>query len=137
MHSQNITEGSAVVKMDRFRDVTVEVGAKELTLDIKDFSTQVVAPALSAIAQAIDQDLLAVGIQMAAKSATVSAKPSITDIAGVGKALDMSNAPLQNRRLVLPAEIKYKYNTSTISQNSAMREHHRHSVMQKSEGIHM
>ena len=60
--------------MDRFRDVTVEVGAKELTLDIKDFSTQVVAPALSAIAQAIDQDLLAVGIQMAAKSATVSAK---------------------------------------------------------------
>lgn len=111
VHSQNITEGSAVVKMDRFRDVTVEVGAKELTLDIKDFSTQVVAPALSAIAQAIDQDLLAVGIQMAAKSATVSAKPSITDIAGVGKALDMSNAPLQNRRLVLPAEIKYKYNT--------------------------
>lgn len=60
VHSQNITEGSAVVKMDRFRDVTVEVGAKELTLDIKDFSTQVVAPALSAIAQAIDQDLLAV-----------------------------------------------------------------------------
>lgn len=111
VHSQDITEGSAVVKMDRFRDVTVPIGAKELTLDIRDFSTQVVAPALSAIAQAIDQDILAVGIQMAAKNATVSSKPDITDIAGVGKALDMSNAPLQNRRLVLPAEIKYKYNT--------------------------
>ena len=99
------------MKMDRFRDVTVNVSSKELTLDIKDFSEQVVTPAISAIAQAVDQDLLAVGIEKAAKTATVSAKPALTDIAGVGKALDMSKAPIQNRRLILPAEIKYKYNT--------------------------
>lgn len=110
-HGQDITEGSTTVKMDRFRDVTVNVSSKELTLDIKDFSEQVVTPAISAIAQAVDQDLLAVGIEKAAKTATVSAKPALTDIAGVGKALDMSKAPIQNRRLILPAEIKYKYNT--------------------------
>lgn len=109
--SQDITEGSVPVKMDRFRDVTVKVTSKEMALDIKDFSTQVVTPALSAIAQAIDTDLLTVGVAMAAKKATVSATPVITDIAGVGKALDMSKAPKQNRRLILPAEIQYKYNT--------------------------
>lgn len=110
-HGQDITEGSVDVKMDRFRDVTVNVTSKELTLDIKDFSAQVVTPALSAIAQAIDMDLLAVGVEKAGKTATVSSTPKLEDIAGVGKALDMSKAPLQNRRLVLPAEIRYKYNT--------------------------
>ena len=110
-HGQDITEGSAEVKMDRCRDVTVNVTSKELTLDIKDFSEQVVTPALSAIAQAIDMDLLAVGVEKAGKKATVSSKPKLENIAGVGKALDMSKAPLQNRRLVLPAEIRYKYTT--------------------------
>ncbi|BCK01604.1 P22 phage major capsid protein family protein [Anaerocolumna chitinilytica] len=109
--SQDITEGSVPVVMDRFRDVTVKVTSKEMSLDIKDFSSQVVTPALSAIAQAVDIDLLAVGVAKAAKTATVSATPVINDIAGVGKALDMSKAPKQNRRLMLPADIQYKYNT--------------------------
>lgn len=109
--AQDITEGSVTVKMDRFRDITVNVGAKELTLDIKDFSEQVVTPAMQAIAQAIDADLLAVGISKAGKSATVSSTPVISDIAGVGKALDMSKAPRDNRRLVLPPTTLYKYNT--------------------------
>lgn len=109
--AQDITEGSVTVKMDRFRDITVNVGAKELTLDIKDFSEQVVTPAMQAIAQAIDADLLAVGISKAGKSAAVSSTPVINDIAGVGKALDMSKAPRNNRRLVLPPTTLYKYNT--------------------------
>lgn len=109
--AQDIVEGSVAVKMDRFRDVTVKVTAKEMTLDIKDFSTQIVEPALSALAQAVDMDLLAVGVEKAAKTATVSATPVIGDIAGVGKALDVSKAPKQNRRLILPADIQYKYNT--------------------------
>lgn len=108
---QDITEGSVTVKMDRFRDVTVKITSKQLSLDIKDFSKQVVEPALMAIAQAIDSDLLAVGIEKAAKTATVSSKPVIDDIAGVGKALDISKAPRNNRRLVLPPTTLYKYNT--------------------------
>lgn len=109
--AQDITEGSIPVKMDRFRDITVNVGAKELTLDIKNFSEQVITPAMQAIAQAIDADLLAVGISKAGKKVEVSAEPVISDIAGVGKALDMSKAPRANRRLVLPPTTLYKYNT--------------------------
>ena len=44
--AQDITEGSVSVKLDRFRDVTVAVTAKELSLDIADFSAQVVEPAM-------------------------------------------------------------------------------------------
>lgn len=110
-HDQDITEGSATVKMDRFRDVTVPVSSKELTLDIKDFSSQIVTPAISAIAQAVDMDLLAVGVEKAKGKASVSSTPVLTDIAGVGKWLDQKKAPKQNRRFVMPAEIQYKYNT--------------------------
>lgn len=109
--AQDITEGSVTVKMDRFRDITVNVGAKELTLDIKDFSTQVITPAMEALAQQVDMDLLAVGISKAARKASVSATPKIEDIAGVGKALDQAKAPRANRRLVLPPTTLYKYNT--------------------------
>ena len=109
--AQDITEGSVAVKMDRYRDVTVNVTAKELSLDIKDFSAQVVAPAMQAIAEQIDQDILAVGISKAAKTASVSGTPVIDDIATVGKVLDQAKAPRANRRLVMPPTILYKYNT--------------------------
>ena len=108
---QDITEGSVPVKMDRFRDVTVAVTSKQMTLDIRDFSKQVIEPAMQALIQAVDVDLLAVGIEKAGKTATVSGTPVISDIAGVGKALDIAKAPRQNRRLVLPPTILYKYNT--------------------------
>lgn len=109
--AQDITEGSVTVKMDRFRDITVNVGAKELTLDIKDFSSQVIAPAMQAMAQQIDTDLLAVGISKANNKATVSDTPVLSDIAGVGKALDQAKAPRTDRRLILPPTTLYKYNT--------------------------
>lgn len=109
--AQDITEGSVTVKMDRFRDITVNVGAKELTLDIKDFSSQVIAPAMQAMAQQIDTDLLAVGISKANNKATVSETPVLSDIAGVGKALDQAKAPRTDRRLILPPTTLYKYNT--------------------------
>ena len=109
--AQDITEGSVTVKMDRFRDITVNVGSKEMTLDIKDFSEEVITPAMQAMAQQIDADLLAVGCSKAKKKATVSSTPVISDIAGVGKALDQAKAPRADRRLVLPPTILYQYNT--------------------------
>lgn len=108
---QDITEGNVPVVMDRFRDVTVNVSSKEMTLDIKDFSEQVITPAIQAIAQSVDADLLAVGVSEAGRKATISATPKIEDIAGVGKELDIAKAPRQNRRLVMPPSILYKYNT--------------------------
>lgn len=112
VEEQEISEGSVPVKMDRYRDVTVGVTSKEMTLDIKDFSKQVIEPALSAIAQAVDVDLLTVGIEKAGSKVAISSTPVIADIANVAKALDKKKAPRdKNRNLVLATDTMYKYNT--------------------------
>ena len=98
--------------MDRYRDVTIPVTSKEMTLDISDFSEQVVKPALMAIAQAIDVDLLTVGVEKAGSKVSVSGTPTIQDIANIGKALDNKKAPRDNQRnLALAVDTLYKYNT--------------------------
>lgn len=114
VEDQDLSEGSVAVKMDRYRDITVPITSKEMTLDIKDFSEQVVKPAMSAIAEAVDEDILAVGIQNAGHKVSVSGTPEIKDLANIGKALDKSKAPRDNmRNLVMGVDTTYKYNTLT------------------------
>lgn len=109
--AQDVAEGSVAVKMDRFRDVTVEITSKEMTLDLVDFSKQIVAPAMKAIAEQIDTDVLATLVAGAGKSVSVSSPAVISDVANVGKELDISKAPRDDRHLILPPELLYKYNT--------------------------
>ena len=127
---QDITEGSVTVKLDRFRDVTVAVTSKELSLDIADFSAQVVQPAMQAIAQAIDQDLLAVATEKAGNSILGNREATdLSDIAAMAKQLDMAKAPVQNRSLVMHPEHKYRYaltenlsNVSYADDNETLRD---------------
>ena len=111
---QELSEGKTTVKMDRYRDITVPITSKEMTLDISDFSEQVVKPAMSAIAEAVDGDILAVGIQNAGNKVAISSTPEIKDLANIGKALDKKKAPRDSlRNLVLGVDALYKYNTLT------------------------
>lgn len=106
---QDASEGSVPVKIDRHRDVSFGVTSKELTLDIKDFSTQLISPAMRAIAQAVDEDLLN---EVSNISATVSGTASPTDlkdIADMSKTLDIAKVPMDQRRLVLDPNHKYRY----------------------------
>lgn len=109
---QDIEEGGVPVKMDRLRDVTVQVTSKEMSLELKDFSSQVIEPAMQAIAEAVDGDVLATAVQGAGRTVAASeesaAKP-IRDIAKVGSFLDFAGVPVQNRRLVLNPAHKVTY----------------------------
>jgi len=108
--AQDITEGSIDVKMDRFRDVSVNVTSKEMALDLKNFSSQIVVPAMSAIAQAVDADILAVGLEKASFTVPATAAPTnLADIGAIGKRLDRKSVPVANRRLVLSPDHKYRY----------------------------
>jgi len=127
---QDITEGSVSVKLDRFRDVTVAVTSKQMTLDIADFSAQVVQPAMQAIAQAIDEDLLALATEKAGfRRAGTPDAADLSDIAAMAKQLDIAKAPIQNRSLVLHPEHKYRYaltenlsNVSYAGDNETLRD---------------
>ena len=124
------SEGSVTVELDRFRDVTVAVTSKQMTLDIADFSAQVVEPAMQAIAQAIDEDILAVAASKAGFTREGTADASdLSDIAAIAKHLDIAKAPVQNRALVLHPEHKYRYaltenlsNVSYAGDNETLRD---------------
>lgn len=126
---QDITEGSVPVKMDRFRDVTANVTSKQMTLDIKDFSAQVIEPAMRSLAQAVDTDLLTVGVENAGTSVAATSSPTnLADIASLAKVLDINKVPVSERRLILRPEHKYSYiitdNMSKVSyagDNEALR----------------
>jgi hypothetical protein len=56
---QNATETAIPVTLNHFADVSFAVTAEEMTLEIQDFATQLLNPAMEAISQKIDRDLLA------------------------------------------------------------------------------
>ena len=87
---QNVNEGSVKVTLDHFRDVTVPVTSKEMTLDIKSFSEQIISPAVQAISQAIDSDIIAEGIANASNTVSGTANATdLKDIANIAKAFDL------------------------------------------------
>lgn len=106
---QDAAEGSVPVKIDRHRDVSFDVTSKEMTLDIKDFSTQLISPAMRAIAQAVDEDLLNECANISAAVAGTQNPANLADIANLSKAMDISKVPMDMRRLVFNPTHKYRY----------------------------
>lgn len=106
---QDATEGSTTVKIDRHRDVSFEVTSKEMTLDIRDFSNQLISPAMRAIAQAVDEDILNEVSNITASVTGTSKPTNLEDIANLSKTLDINKVPLDMRRLVLNPTHKYRY----------------------------
>jgi len=102
---QNIEEDNVLVKLDKIADVSVEVTSKQLSLNIRDFGEQVVQPAMEALAQKIDSDLMELYKDVPYTFGSAGTTPDeLSDIAGVGKILNENKAPLSGRSLVLDPE---------------------------------
>lgn len=95
---QDATETGVTVKMDKLLDVSFAVSSKQMSLDIKDFSEQLLVPAMNAFAEKIDGYLLGL-----ASSVTNSVTPTAikADIIAARKYLVDGKAPLTNRNLVV------------------------------------
>lgn len=95
---QDATEGSVAVKMDKHLDVSFAVTAKQLTMDIEDFSKQLLVPAMQAFQDKIDAYLLGLNAEITNKvTATGSIKDDLVD---ARKFLTANAAPLTDRRFV-------------------------------------
>lgn len=106
---QDATESSTSITLNKFKDVSFAVTAEDMTLSIKDFSAQLLDPAMQAIAEAIDRDIL-------------SLRDDVTNVVGLstdtdpwddpkvavdaGSLLDQANVPQTERRLVVGARTK-------------------------------
>lgn len=99
---QDATEGSDTIKLDKLLDVSFEVTAEQLTMDIASFSEQLLQPAMQSFAQKIDLYLLDLYKDVNAISGVAGTTPnSIAAITDARQVLNENKVPLTNRRLVI------------------------------------
>ena len=128
---QNLTETSIPVVLDKFKDVSVAITSKEWSLELVDFSQQVIEPAMIAIGEQVDKDIVNKIFEEAGNTVTRTAlsPDDISDIADIAKALDDNKAPTRMRSFVLSTDHNYKYSltdnllkASYAGDNQALRE---------------
>lgn len=99
---QDATETGVQVKLDKHIDVSFAVTSRQMTLDIADFSRELLIPAMQAIQDQIDSYILA---QAAAVSNTVAKTDNVqADIVDARAFLTKGKAPLTDRFLVASSD---------------------------------
>ena len=111
---QDATEGSTDITMDKHLDVSFAVTSKQLTMDIEDFSKQLLVPAMQAFNDKIDSYLINLQAEVANRVAHSSGAISPTDIIEARKMLTKSAAPLTDRRLVIGADAEADLLSSSL-----------------------
>lgn len=107
---QDATEGSETVVLDKLLDVSFEVTSEQLTMDIKDFSEQLLIPAMQGFANKIDQYLLGLYNEVPFNFGTAGSTPNeISDITGARKILNDNKVPFANRNLVIDTAAEDKF----------------------------
>lgn len=104
---QTVKEKFVPVKLDKIADVSFEVSSKDLTLEVPQFSEQLLAPAVRALNNKIDADIANTAFELTTKN--VSGTTEIDDIAKVANYLENKKAPQEGRYLVLSPDHRYTY----------------------------
>ena len=100
---QDATESGVEVKMDKLLDVSFAVTSKQMTLDINDFSEQLLVPAMQAFADKIDKAILGLEANVTNRVNATNAK---ADIIAARKYLTAAAAPLADRRYVYNSDVE-------------------------------
>lgn len=107
IQKQDATEGSVTVKMDKLLDVSFSVSSEQMSLDISDFSEQLLVPAMQAFADKIDAYLLGLAADITNGVSYVSGTDSIRDkVVDARKFLTDNAVPLTDRRFVFGGDIE-------------------------------
>ena len=98
---QEINPYPVLVKMDKIADVSVEVTASEMALEMADFQRDVLEPAVVAIAEKINADGLDLYKWVGAYEGAAGSTPNeLSHIANARKALNIAKAPMGDRNAV-------------------------------------
>lgn len=105
IEAQDTSEGNVLVKLDKIADVSTVLTAKEMALNIEDFTAQILQPAMMAIAEKINKDGLALYVDVTNSTGEAGVTPSsLADIANAAKVLNQNKAPMEGRAAVWDAE---------------------------------
>ena len=103
---QDANETGVPVKMDKFLDVSFAVTSQQLSMDIEDFSQQLLVPAMQAFANKVDALLLGLKADVTNK---VPATDNVqNDVIDARAYLTKSAAPLADRRFVYDSDTETK-----------------------------
>lgn len=98
---QNAVEGKVPVVLDSIFDVSFGITSKELSLDINDFSQQLIAPAVTSIEQAIDEKICRCYEDVPYFVGTPGNTPaSVSAITSVRKEMNDNKVPMAGRMAV-------------------------------------
>ncbi|MEU8195240.1 P22 phage major capsid protein family protein [Microbispora amethystogenes] len=118
---QNAQETSIPVTLNHFADVSFAVTTEELTLKIEDFGVQLLNPAMEAISQKIDRDILSLRDDVLQEVGVVgqfAENPAGANVFAYGnprtaidarRVLNQRNVPAADRYLVVGPEIEAKW----------------------------
>ena len=100
---QDATETGVEVKMDKHLDVSFAVTSKQMTMDIADFSKQLLVPAMQAFANKVDKYLIALESEATSRHPHSTGAIAPADVIAARKFLTQNAAPLADRRFVVGA----------------------------------
>lgn len=108
--TQNATEGSETVTLDKHKDVSFAVTSRDLTHEIEDFQEQFLVPAMQALIQAIEVDLFSLRADVTQKVGVDGA--SFNDprvLAEAAAVLTKNRVPLQERLAIVGPDTYANY----------------------------
>ena len=98
---QDATEQSTTIKMDKHLDVSFSVTAKDMAMNIQDFSAQLLTPAMQAFADKIDSYIIGLVDAIATNKVTPAGDAiTVSDIVDAREFLTKHAAPMTERRFV-------------------------------------
>lgn len=100
---QDAVENSVNLVIEKQFDVSFEVSAKELALNVDDFNERLLMPAMSALAQKIDTYALSKILDLGGLAATTdyTAPNFLTEVAAVVEKMNIQNIPMTNRKMLV------------------------------------
>lgn len=105
--TQDATETSTSLTLEKHFDVTFAVTARDKTLELAEFNSQLLQPAVAAIAQGIDSYIHTKYVEIPYYVGTAGDPPdSLTDLALIDKALNDQKVPLGNRFAIVNTQAK-------------------------------
>jgi len=107
---QDATESSTSLKLDKHLDVSFAVSPTQMTLDIQNFSEQLLQPAMQAFAQDIDTRIASLYTDIPYKVGTAGTAPgSLAILTALRKKMNDNKVPQKGRSLVLDTAADAKF----------------------------
>ena len=99
---QNADEKSLDLVLEKHIDISVPVTSKEMTLELEDFSKQIVVPAMVALGEKLDQYILSKYVQVPTFVWGAGHVPgALADLTAVDRALNVQKVPQSRRNSIV------------------------------------